>query len=497
MIVKNDIEQFRDYLSDASNYKGFADSIYFPESETELIVLLKELNSQKTKITITGNGTGLTGARVPEGGVIISLEKFNRVIEINSGEKYIRVQPSFILKDLQDFVESIKLFYPPDPTERNCFIGAAAATNASGARTFKYGSTRNFVLGLRIILPDGEIISLERDKVFAKGLTACINTESGKKLSFTIPSYRMPETKNAAGYYCREDMDLIDLFIGSEGTLGIITELKLRLIALPRNVLSCVAFFPGEEDALDFIDEARALALKNNIKKAAHSTGIDPRALEFFDANALDFLRPDYPNIPENTNAAVWFEQDFESNEDTVISNWIELLRNYNCDEDLVWLALDAGEQEKFHRFRHAVSWKVNDFIAVRNFRKVGTDTAVPADKFRSFYRWMKERVKKADLKYVIYGHFGNCHPHLNMLPKNESEYQKAQAIYADICQEAVRLKGTVSAEHGIGKLKREYLLKMYGESVISEMARLKLVFDPNRILNIGNIFDQRFLERD
>ena len=162
MIIKNDPEQFQNYLSDASNYKGNADSIYFSESEDEITDLLRKFNKENIRVTVSGNGTGLTGGRVPEGGIIISLEKLNRILELNLEKKFVIVQPAVVLKDLQNFVEAQNLFYPPDPTERNCFIGATVATNASGARTFKYGSTRNYVLGLRIVLPDVETIAIER-----------------------------------------------------------------------------------------------------------------------------------------------------------------------------------------------------------------------------------------------------------------------------------------------------------------------------------------------
>lgn len=488
MIIKNNPEQFQNYLTDASNYKGNADSIYFPETEDEIADLLRKLNKENIRVTVSGNGTGLTGGRVPEGGIIISLEKLNLILELNINNKYIIVQPAVVLKDLQDFVEARNLFYPPDPTERNCFIGATIATNASGARTFKYGATRNYVLGLRIVLPNGETIAIERGQFYAEHYEANIKTESGKTISFKIPDYKMPETKNAAGYYSKENMDLIDLFIGSEGTLGIISEIKLKLIDLPKKVSSCVAFFPTENDALDFIDDSRGLKQnKSSISKA--------RALEFFDVNALRFLQNDYPNIPQFSQSAVWFEEDYSTDNDDYMENWISLLQKYNCNDDSVWFAFDKIEQEKFHEFRHSISWKVNEFISQHNFKKVGTDASVPLIHFRSFYSWMKEIVKKENLDYVVYGHFGDCHSHLNMLPKSESEYITAKQIYSEICTEAVRLEGTISAEHGIGKMKRDYLKTMYGEDNIKKMAKLKLVLDHNKILNIGNIFEEKFLD--
>ena len=488
MIIKKNLDEIQNFLSDASNYKGFCDEVFFPQNEEELIQIMKQLNNDKRKVTVSGNGTGITGSRVPEGGAVVSLEKMNKILELNKQEKFIRIEPGVILKDMQDLVESENLFYPVDPTERNCFVGGTVATNASGSRTFKYGSTRNFVIGLRIVLPTGDLINIERGKCFADNLYSEILTESGNKISFTLPNYKMPDTKNAAGYFYKEGMDLIDLFIGAEGTLGIITEINFRLFDLPKEVLSCVVFFKTEDDALNFIDEARDLS------KQKSEDFISARSLEYFDNNALNFLRKEYPNIPTSISGAVWFEQELVNNDDGVIFNWTELINKHNADENIAWIAINKKEQEKFKDFRHAASWKVNEYIASKGLKKVGTDVAVPVSNFRPFLQWMKKTVENAKLEYIVYGHFGDCHPHLNMLPKDESEYKKAKEIYSKICEEAVRLDGTVSAEHGIGKLKREYLLLMYGEETIKEMARLKLVFDPNKILNIGNIFDEKYL---
>jgi len=488
MIVKKNPDEFQNYLSDASNYQGNAEAVYLPESEEEIIALIRKFNADGVKVTVSGNGTGLTGARVPEGGIVLSVEKMNRVTEFNQVEKYLRVQPGMILKDLQDYVEAENLFYPPDPTERNCFIGATVATNSSGARSFRYGPTRDYIMGLRVVLPWGDTLSLERGRVLASAYTFAFATHQGTTCEFSVPRLDMPETKNASGYYCQSGMDLIDLFIGSEGTLGIITEIKLKLLERHEKILSCVAFFRREEDALDFIDEARAASQTSSDK-----VNLSARGLEFFDRRALDFLRPDYPAIPGET-CAVWFEQELTQNEDEAIAAWLNLMKDHHADAEDSWMAINKKEQEKFKDFRHAISWKVNEFVARRGLKKVGTDVSVPAPSFRSFYQWMIQRVQRSGLEYVVYGHFGNCHVHLNMLPGNTDDFVKSKKLYAEICAEAVRLKGTVSAEHGIGKMKREYLLMMYGEQVIRQMAGLKMVFDPHRILNIGNIFEEKYL---
>jgi D-lactate dehydrogenase (cytochrome) len=491
MIIKKNPDEFQNYLSDASNYKGTAEAVYLPENEEEIIELVKKCNVDKIRITVSGNGTGLTGSRVPEGGVVVSTEKMNKIIEFNEGGKYLRVQPGIILQDLQDYVEEKKLFYPPDPTERNCFIGATVATNSSGARSFKYGPTRDFIIGMKIVLPSGETLSMERGKIFAAAYTFSFSTDQGTKYEFSIPQLEMPDTKNVSGYYCKKGMDLIDLFIGSEGTLGIITELKLKLLPLTEKILSCVVFFASEEDAFNFIDEARAATQSAS---SGQKNKISARGLEFFNKLTLNFLRPDYSAIPEDT-CSVWFEQEVTTTDDELTAAWLNLIKKHHADTETSWLAVDKKKQEQLKDFRHAISPRVNEAVARRGLRKVGTDVAVPVESFQSFYKWMIAMVEHNNMEYVVYGHFGNCHTHLNMLPKDQDDFIKAKKIYAEICSEAVRLKGTVSAEHGIGKMKREYLLMMYGEKVISQMAKLKLVFDPNRILNIGNIFEEKYLQ--
>lgn len=489
MITKTDKDAIQSYLRDESSFVGTCDAVYIPENENEAINIVKQCNQSKTKITIAGNGTGLTSGRVPMGGIVLSMEKMNKILDLNEKEKFIIVQSGVLLADLQEFVESKKLFYPPDPTERNCHIGATVITNSSGARTFKYGPTRDYVLGIRIILPNGDTLSVQRGQILASGNQVKFKTESGKEITLLLPKYEMPNTKNSAGYYCEENVDLIDLFIGSEGTLGIITEIKLKLIDLPQNLLSCVVFFTSEDNALDFISEARELS-----QNKTGGIQLDARGLEYFDGFSLRFLEDDYPNIPKNSNGAVWFEQELPENEDELISAWMELIGKHNGMEEESWLAIDKKEQDKLKDFRHSIAVKVNEFIAKRGLKKVGTDVAVPHNVFKNYYYDVKKMIESRGINYVVYGHVGNSHIHLNMLPNNQEEYNTARELYSEICNEAIKLKGTFSAEHGVGKSKRDYLVKMYGEDAVRQMASLKLMLDPNKLLNIGNIFEEKYL---
>ncbi|HSL88103.1 MAG TPA: FAD-binding oxidoreductase [Ignavibacteriaceae bacterium] len=490
MLIKTDQEEIQNFLNDASNYKGNCEAVYFPENKEELKSILKEANLSKKKVTVSGNGTGLTGARVPQGGIVISTEKLNKIIEINTRNGYAIVEPAVLLTEFLSELKTSGYFYPPDPTEKNCFIGGTVATNASGAKTFKYGPTRSFVEELEVILPNGDELYLVRGKNPARDYVLNLSSVNANNYTLKLPQYKLPLTKNAAGYFTSSNADAIDLFVGSEGTLGIFTQVKLRIIPLPEKVISAVFFFTKEMDALKFIDDARIIsynARRNNLKDE-----LDALALEFFDRNALKFLKSDFPNLPTDSEAAVWIEQEADTaNEDKLLEKWTSILLAHNGNEASVWFATDDKERDKISEFRHAVSANVNEYISRNNFKKLGTDIAVPDDMFISFYIEIKQMAVYSKLNYLTYGHFGNSHIHLNILPKNPKEYEAGRKLYMDICDKAVAYNGTISAEHGVGKLKREYLERMIGKEVIGQMRELKKTLDPNYILCTGNIFNE------
>ncbi|HSR18922.1 MAG TPA: FAD-binding oxidoreductase [Ignavibacteriaceae bacterium] len=204
MIVKTSKDEIQNYLTDASNYSGFCDAVYIPENAIETAEILKEHNRKKIPVTVSGNGTGLTGARVPEGGIVLSTEKLNKILEINTIGKFAVVEAGVLLSGFQNAVNVEGLLYPPDPTERNCFIGGTAATNASGEKTFKYGPTRDYVMELEIILANGHSLRLERGKQRADGFDLNLKTEEGEEYHIIIPDFRIPQVKNASGYFCKK-----------------------------------------------------------------------------------------------------------------------------------------------------------------------------------------------------------------------------------------------------------------------------------------------------
>jgi D-lactate dehydrogenase (cytochrome) len=392
------------------------------------------------------------------------------------------------------------LLYPPDPTERSCFLGGNIATNASGARTFKYGPTRSYVERLRITLATGEVLDLRRGEAHAKDRHIRIPLLSGGAIEAQLPTYEMPHVrKHASGYYVTPGMDLIDLFIGSEGTLGVITEAELKLIHKPEGLLSGVVFFERENDLLAFVGDARERSLRNRVGsptvRESGLSDLDARALEYFDPESLRFLRQKYASVPEQAAGAIFFEQETTAlTEDALMNEWLSLLETHQALADQSWFATNEQDQAKLREFRHALPVLMNEWFAQHNQRKVSTDMAVPDDQFAGMLRFYQESLRHGDLRYTIFGHIGDNHVHVNILPRDDREAEVAWTIYRRFIRRAVEVGGTISAEHGIGKLKREYLRELYGDAHLREMAALKQAFDPVGILGRGNMFDEALL---
>ena len=499
MQVKTQLDEFQDYLIDASNLAGGnAQKLFIPETKNEISEILKEAYENDIAVTISGARTGTVGGAIPFGGFVISLEKFKE-FEISKNETggTAVVGAGVLLTDVQKKVDAEGLFYPPDPTEWSCQIGGTVATNASGARSFKYGSTRDFVERLEIILPDGDFLNLRRGEVFSENGFVEIETKSGSKIKAKLPTYEQPNVrKNTSGYFSGKQIDAIDLFIGSEGTLGIITEVELKLLPKPKGFLSGIVFFENNEDLLNLVNKVRDCSFASRVETIAeHKLQIDATVLEYFDSQSLKFINERFPDTPADMAGAIFFEQETtEENEDELFEKWNNLLEENNADLEKSWFAINEQDLEKMREFRHALPVSVNERIVKYKQRKVGTDMAVPDDKFESFLKFYKNKLNESGLEYVIFGHIGDNHLHANMIPKDETEMTKARHLYGRFIAQAIMLGGTVSAEHGIGKLKSKYLYVMYGERYLNEMAELKNAFDRKGLLGRGNMFDAKFL---
>ena len=504
MHVKSDPDDIQSFLSDASNLAGgHAGRVVFPESPEEVAEALAGASREGTPVTVSGAGTGLVGGRVPFGGMVLSTYRMNTikgVVREGVGGHAV-AEAGVVLADLQRAVRAEGLLYPPDPTEWSCTVGGTMATNASGARTFKYGPTRAYVQRLKVALTTGDLLDLRRGEIFADaGGKLCVPLGGGRRVEALLPSYAMPRSrKHAAGFFVAPGMDAIDLFIGSEGTLGVVAEAEVSLLPRPEGVLCGIVFFRREEDLLAAVREARARSLQTRAASPEdRAAGIDARALEYFDAESLNFLRERYPLVPFGVAGALFFEQEItEEAEDRLMGGWLALLESRGALLDDSWFGTNEHDRAEMRAFRHALPVMVNEWLARHGQRKVSTDMAVPDEAFPGMLSFYKERLRVSRLQYVIFGHVGDSHVHVNIMPRDDVEAVAARDIYGQFVRRAVELGGTISAEHGVGKIKRDYLRVLYGERHLREMAELKRAFDPACILGRGNIFGEQYLRTD
>jgi len=524
-----DPDRIRNYLRDESAaFEGHADTLFLPADEDELAQVLAEATRREMPVTVSGAGTSITGSRVPvHGGAVLSVERMTGVADRPGQADFERIErggfsllldvagrravlpPAITLTELDDLLAPHGLLYPPDPTEMAAMLGGTVATNAAGARSFHYGPTRAWVRRLRIVLPDGDRVELRRGEHLADGRSLVIPAAGGPR---TVPlprpaDYWQPNCKNAAGLFLREDMDAIDLFIGSEGILGVVSEVEVALQPRPVETLTVVAYFAATQDALEFVDfvseKVSGTFCRNGPEGASHKRYLTPfppaLSLEFCDGQGLDWLRPTYGDIPAAGGGAVLFEMTYAIEPAAgpyppteMIERVREALKRFRAVAD--WAA-PTEEREALRLFRHALPESVNAFGRAHQ-GKLGTDMAVPHDRFREFYAAGQRLAGASGVRFVTWGHIGDDHLHLNFLARDADEMARARAAYVALAQTAVALGGTVSAEHGVGKKQAEiepgrrvpYLALMVGETGLKAIADIKRVLDPAWILNVGNM---------
>jgi FAD/FMN-containing dehydrogenase len=425
-----------------------------PADEAALSEILRAASDSGTPVTIAGAGTGVTGGRVPFGGWVVSLEKFNR-LDVHPG--YAICGAGALLRDLHAKAQASGQFYPPDPTETGAAVGGNIATNASGSRSLKYGSTRRWVERLRVAFADGTIREFGR----------------GEAIDFNPGSIPLPDvTKNTAGYLLRPGMDWVDLICGSEGTLAVITEARVGLLPLPKAMLAGVIFFPSDDAALDVVDSWRGL-----------------RMLEYMDANSIGVLRARYPEMPKEAAAVLLIEQELESEDDPEVDIWIERIEASGALAEASWFATTAADRERFRKFRHTLPELVNDKVRRSGALKMNTDYAVPLARNREMLRYYRHRLEdEFPGRYVIFGHLGDAHVHVNLF-SDPNNPRHATEVLADLARKAVELGGTVSAEHGLGKRKAHLLSIQYAPEHLETMRAVKRRLDPRDILGRGTIW--------
>lgn len=516
--IREMTQDYEMYLRDESRTVGFAERIAFPHTAGEVKRILKECYAAGEKVTVQGGRTGIAAAAVPYGGCILNMSKMNRVLGMRKEDEtyFLTLQPGVVLSELRKMIASKHFstagwseeskeafaafrkdgafFFSPDPTETSATIGGMVSCNASGARSFHYGPTRNHVYGLTMILSDGREIRVTRGQK-ANGYQAEFLCDDGTRVVAPIPTYVMPAAKNASGYFAAKDMELIDLLIGSDGTLGVLAEIEIKLLPLPGVIWGTALLFEDELSSLQFVDK-----LRNTAEGIA--------SMEFFDGGALEVLRKQkknsvafsaLPEIPAFVSTIIYVELHSDTKEEAMerLHRVGDVFEEVGGKLENTWVAMNPRDIERMMFFRHAVPESVNMLIDERKkedsrITKVGSDMSVPDDHLFDVMRLYRRTLKENRLQSATWGHIGDNHLHVNVLPNSMEEHARAKELFKQWAKEICPMGGAVSAEHGVGKLKAAFLAIMYGEKHIEEMRRLKRAFDPKWQLGAGNLFAEK-----
>ena len=428
------------YCYDATRERYVPDCVIFPKNEDEICKILKYCNENRIAIIPRGAGSGFTGGALPSnGGVILAMEKyFNNILEIDKKNMIVRVQPGVVNKHLQDAVEKEGLFYPPDPASQEySTIGGNVSENAGGMRAAKYGITKDYVMAIRAVLPNGEI------------------TRAGKK---TI--------KDVAGY------NIAGILIASEGTLAVITEITLKLIAKPKLKKSAMGIFATIEDAMNAVYKTMA-------------SGVTPVAMEFLDNLSIRAVESKFnKGLPINAGAILITEVDGNLNEEIMyqLDQIEQKFKENGCIE--FHIAKDDKEAADIWFARRNASQSIN----IYGKKKLNEDITVPRSKLPELLKKIDEIGKKYGFKIPCFGHTGDGNVHTNVMVEDLKDIDKGYEAIEEIFKIAVALEGTLSGEHGIGLSKAPFMHLAFTQAEMELFRSLKKAFDPNNILNPGKM---------
>lgn len=412
-----------------------------PRSTEDVAAVLRLASEEGVPVVARGAATGLAGGSVPPAGaIVLNLSRMRRLVEIDPADGVVVVEPGVVTADLHAAVEAHGLFYPPDPASlRQCTIGGNLACNAGGPRCLKYGVTRDYVRGLTVVLADGTAIEV-----------------GGRTL------------KSSTGYA------LPQLFVGSEGTLGVITEATLRVIPLPRGRGAALAFFPAIEAAIDTVTEMFV-------------AGVEPSSLELFDRETLNLVEDRLGvGFPRDVEAALLIETDAleEGGARAALQVATDTTRRHGAVE--VRVAESEAEADLLWQARRSVSGALGRIAP----RKLGEDIVVPRSRIPEMVRAVRAIAEDVGLRIPLFGHAGdgNLHPNILFHRETEEELRKVQAAAVAIFEKAIELGGALSGEHGVGTLKREFLARNLGAPAVDTMRRIKAALDPENVLNPGKV---------
>jgi len=425
------------YAYDNSRRIALPDAVVFPTAHEQVVALVGACREHHVPLIARGRGTNTTGATVPDaGGVVASFERMNRIVDIAPGDRLAVVEPGVLNADLQSALSQHGLFWPPDPTSAPyCTIGGNLACNAGGPRAVKYGATRDNVLGLRAVAGNGQ--------------------------AFRCGTHT---TKGSVGY------DLTRYLIGSEGTLALITEATLKLTPKPSGLRTLRAAYADVTSAAQAV--ARIMAQPAT-----------PCALEFMDGAALQLAREHGGDAPADAGALLLIEVD---GEEASLPASVEAVERAARGEGLIeWrVAADPAEALALWAARKALSPALRTISP----HKINEDVVVPVSRVPQLVDGLQRLATRYQLPIVSFGHAGNGNLHVNLLPRDEAERQRARLCLREVFETVIALEGTLSGEHGIGTAKREFMAQALDASALQLMRGIKRAFDPQGILNPGKL---------
>lgn len=442
-----DEETLQNYSHDETELLHFLPEVVIkPSTTNEISAVLKLCNQNKIPVTPRGAGTGLSGGALPQlGGVLISMERMNKIISIDERNLQVTTEPGVITEVLQNAVKEKGLFYPPDPSSRgSCFIGGNIAENSGGPKAVKYGVVRDYVLNLEVVLPTGDIIWTGANVL-----------------------------KNSTGY------NLTQLIVGSEGTLGIVTKIVLKLIPLPTHDLLMLVPFTSLEKASEAVS-------------AIFRAGYTPSSLELVEIDALKivsaFVESNVIPLTDDTEAHLIIEVD-GNHLDTLMEEMeaiSELLTKYDCGE--IYFADNATQKAELWKLRRMVA----EAVKIAGYT-IEEDTVVPRAELPALVRGVKKLGKDYAFDAVCYGHAGDGNLHIRIIKpgtkNSQSDPDMIKGLNA-LFELVKSLGGTISGEHGIGLVQKSFMPIMFEDLQLELMRGIKKIFDPNNILNAGKIFD-------
>ncbi|MEO0289031.1 MAG: FAD-linked oxidase C-terminal domain-containing protein [candidate division WOR-3 bacterium] len=415
-----------------------------PETEEEVVEIIKFSHKEKIPVVPRGKGTGLSGGAIPVvPSIVISTEFLNRIIEIDKENFTVKTQPGIITGDLKRNVEQFDLFYPPDPASLDsCSIGGNVAENSGGPSAVKYGTTKDYVKGIKVITPDGEILKF------------------GGKVK-----------KNATGYNVK------DIFIGSEGTLGFITEITLSLLPLPKYSIDLLLAF-------EKIDHAT-----NAVVKIIHS-GILPSSIEFMEKKALEAAKNFLGNQMASQKGEAQILLRIDAFEKDLVNKNIEMIDAISSDLKCIdiLVAEDKTFQEKIWKARRSL----HDAMVMMSVKREREDVVVPVNSLPDLIKNIHRIEDKYRIPIITFGHAGDGNVHINILKLNENDKnfdQNIENVLKEIMELAVKLGGKISGEHGIGIYKKKFMKLVFTDQEIEIQKNIKKLFDPENLFNPGKIF--------